>query len=166
MEMSRISRLLRPQSLADSLLREPGHQAVRGSVVYGVLSRAVHYHDFYRGVREVTSTQDGTLMAKVVLPKCQPDAAAEDLLTNPVAVDNFLQVPGIYANCLAPCPLDEAYVPPMRFMFVPELTTSSSQQALLSRSRSNTLIFTSSLRQFLTKKAATMCSLCTLRPKN
>lgn len=110
MEMSRISRLLRPQCLADSLLREPGHEAVRGSVVYNVFSRAVQYCDFYRGVREVTSTQEGTLMANVVLPKGQPEAVTKDSLTNPVAVDNFLQVPGIYANCLAPCPSDEAYV--------------------------------------------------------
>jgi acyl carrier protein len=110
MEMSRISRLLRPQCLADSLLRQPGHEAVRGSVVYGVFSRAVQYHDFYRGVREVTSTQDGTLMARVVLAEGQPEAVTKDSLTNPVAVDNFLQVPGIYANCLAPCPSDEAYV--------------------------------------------------------
>lgn len=110
MEMSRTSRLFRPQCLADSLLREPGHEAVRGSVVYGVFSQAVQYHDFYRGVREVTSTQDGTLMAQVILPKGQPEAVIKDSLTNPVAIDNFLQVPGIYANCLAPCPSDEAYV--------------------------------------------------------
>lgn len=109
-EMNRILRLLRPQNLANNLLRDPGHEAVRGSVVYGVFARVVQYHDFYRGVRNVTSTDDGTVMAHVALPEYQPEAVTKGSLTNPVAIDNFLQVPGIYANCLAPCPSDEAYV--------------------------------------------------------
>ncbi|KAL8850364.1 MAG: hypothetical protein Q9221_004684 [Calogaya cf. arnoldii] len=68
----------------------------------------VQYHDFYKGVRKIAAIDD-TVVAEVTLPTEQPSTIG-GLCSHPVAVDNFLQVPGILANCLAQCPLDEVFV--------------------------------------------------------
>lgn len=73
-----------------------------------MFSRVVTYHDFYRGIRRVSGLEDN-IAAEVVL-KDQPPALLHDLLTNPVALDNFLQVPGLCFNRMAPCPPQEAFV--------------------------------------------------------
>jgi len=106
-EMDHISRLIRHRDFDESALQAEG-EVVQGSLVYKVFSRVVQYHDFYKGVRRVTGNH-GTVVAHVALPEVQP-AAADGLLSSPVAVDNFLQVPGLYANCLGPCPVDEVFV--------------------------------------------------------
>ena len=91
------------------MVTQPGGEAVHGTLVYKVFSRVVQYQDFYRGVRRVASTKDGAVVGEVYLPKSQP-SCIQDLLSMPVAIDNFFQVPGLYANCLAPCPPDEVFV--------------------------------------------------------
>ncbi|KAK0658318.1 hypothetical protein QBC41DRAFT_385815 [Cercophora samala] len=106
-ELDRISRLIRHRDF-DEVTTQADGEAVQGSLVYKVFSRVVQYHDFYKGVRQVAGHK-GAVVAQVVLPSEQPDAS-KGLLSNPVAVDNFLQVPGLYANCLGPCPADEVFV--------------------------------------------------------
>jgi len=106
-EFNRLAKLLRFHDFDESEAAQKG-EAVHGSLVYKIFSRVVQYHDFYKGVRKVTSNA-GVIAAHVSLPEDQP-AAFGSLVTNPVAIDNFLQVPGIYANCLAPCPSDEVFV--------------------------------------------------------
>jgi acyl transferase domain-containing protein/SAM-dependent methyltransferase/aryl carrier-like protein len=106
-EFNRLARLLRYHDFDENEASQKG-EAVHGSLVYKIFSRVVQYHDFYKGVRKVTSNA-GVISAHVSLPGDQP-AAFGSLVTNPVAIDNFLQVPGIYANCLAPCPSDEVFV--------------------------------------------------------
>nr|AOO87089.1 polyketide synthase [Alternaria alternantherae] len=106
-EFNRLTKLLRYHDFDEHEVSRKG-EAVQGSLVYKVFSRVVQYHDFYKGVRKVTSNA-GVVSAHVSLPEGQP-AAFGSHVTNPVAVDNFLQVPGIYANCLAPCPQDEVFV--------------------------------------------------------
>ncbi|KAL9095875.1 MAG: hypothetical protein Q9165_001872 [Trypethelium subeluteriae] len=117
-ELERTSKLLhhmqqnqsqdRNQKFAD-MAAQPGGEAVLGTLVYKVFSRVVQYHDFYKGVRRVASTKDGAVSAEVYLPEAQPSCTKE-LLSTPVAIDNFFQVPGLFANCLAPCPSDEVFV--------------------------------------------------------
>lgn len=106
-ELDRISRLIRHRDFDEVTTRVDG-EAVQGSLVYKVFSRVVQYHDFYKGVRQVAG-HNGAVVAQVVLPAEQPPVT-QGLLSNPVAVDNFLQVPGLYANCLGPCPADEVFV--------------------------------------------------------
>lgn len=96
------------QRFAD-MASQLGGEAVYGSIVYKVFSRVVQYHDFYQGVRKLASTSDGSVAAEVYLPETQP-GFSKDLLSLPVAIDNFFQVPGLFANCLAPCPSDEVFV--------------------------------------------------------
>ena len=91
------------------MVTQPGGEAVHGTLVYKVFSRVVQYRDFYKGVRRVASTNDGAVVGEVYLPESQP-SCIQELLSMPVVVDNFFQVPGLYANCLAPCPSDEVFV--------------------------------------------------------
>ena len=98
----------RNQKLAE-MVTQPGGEAAYGTLVYKLFSRAVQYRDFYKGVRRVASTKDGAVVAEVYLPESQP-SCIQELLSMPVAIDNFFQVPGLYANCLAPCPSDEVFV--------------------------------------------------------
>lgn len=98
----------RNQKFAE-MVTQPGGEAVHGTLVYKVFSKVVQYHDFYQGVRRVASNNDGAVVAEVHLPESQPNCIQE-LLSMPVAIDNFFQAPGLYANCLAPCPSDEVFV--------------------------------------------------------
>lgn len=83
-------------------------EAIQGNSVYNMFSRIVIYQYFYRGIRRVYALGDN-IAAEVVL-KDQPPASLHDLLTNPVALDNFLQVPGLYFNCMVPCSPQETFV--------------------------------------------------------
>ncbi|KAL8784357.1 MAG: hypothetical protein Q9213_004009 [Squamulea squamosa] len=106
-DLARTGRLLQHQRF-DNILARPDGEAVQGSALYQLFSRVVQYHDFYKGVRKIAAKED-TVVAEVTLPTEQP-SAIDDFSSNPVAVDNFLQVPGLFANCLAPCPPDEVFV--------------------------------------------------------
>ncbi|KAK2037940.1 ketoacyl-synt-domain-containing protein [Colletotrichum somersetense] len=115
-ELERIRKLLdRMQKNQDNdrmftdMATQPGGEAVQGKLVYKVFSRVVQYGDIYQGVRRVVGSTDGAIVAEVVLPEPQP-ACTQDLVSTPVAIDNFFQVPGLYANCLAPCPPDDVLV--------------------------------------------------------
>ncbi|KAL8653733.1 MAG: hypothetical protein Q9210_001920 [Variospora velana] len=106
-DLARTGRLLQHQKFDDSLARPDG-DAVQGSVVYQLFSRVVQYHDFYKGVHRIAAKEDA-VVAEVTLPTTQP-TSIDELCSNPVAVDNFLQVPGLFANCLLQCPPDEVFV--------------------------------------------------------
>ncbi|CAG7993876.1 unnamed protein product [Penicillium salamii] len=118
MELDRITNLLRHvrkdqgqysnQSFAD-MASQPGGEALYGSVIYKLFSGIVQYHEFYQGVRKLSSTREGSVIAEVNLPENQP-SSLKDLLSLPIAIDNFFQVPGLFANCLAPCASDEVFV--------------------------------------------------------
>ncbi|KAF2964213.1 hypothetical protein GQX73_g9357 [Xylaria multiplex] len=105
--LSRMARLLKYQGLEEVASQHDG-EAVHGSIIYNIFSRVVNYHDFYKGVRHVAGNQ-GTVVAQVSLPESQP-SEIQSLVSNPVAIDNFFQVAGLYTNCLSPCPEDEVYV--------------------------------------------------------
>lgn len=98
----------RNQKFAE-MVAQPGSEAIHGTLVYKVFSQVVQYRDFYHGIRRVASNTDGAVVAEVSLPESQP-SCIQELLSMPVAIDNFFQVPGVYANCLAPCPSDEVFV--------------------------------------------------------
>ncbi|KAI1367017.1 hypothetical protein F5Y08DRAFT_350345 [Xylaria arbuscula] len=106
-ELNRVGRLLKYQNLEEVASRREG-EAVHGSIVYNVFSRVVNYHDFYKGVRHVAGN-DGTAVGEIALPELQPSELL-NLMSNPVAIDNFFQVAGLYTNCLSQCPEDEVYV--------------------------------------------------------
>ncbi|KAF2963063.1 hypothetical protein GQX73_g10517 [Xylaria multiplex] len=80
---------------------------IQGSLIYHLFSRVVNYDEFYKGVRKLTVSED-SISSQVFLPETQP-AAVQKSLFQTIAVDNFLQVPGFYFNCLN-CPSDMAYI--------------------------------------------------------
>jgi acyl transferase domain-containing protein/acyl carrier protein/SAM-dependent methyltransferase len=102
-ELDRLGRLIGRREL-----QEPEGGAAQGALIYKIFSRVVDYQDFYKGVRTVASGA-GTAVATVRLPKRQP-AAVVLMPLNPVAIDNFLQVPGLLSNCFAECPSEEVFV--------------------------------------------------------
>lgn len=106
-ELQRYRRVLQ-HSRFESLISHENSEAIQGNSVYNMFSRVVTYHDFYRGIRRL-SALEGTIAAQVVL-KDQPPALLHGLVTNPVALDNFLQVPGLYLNCMTSCPPQDAFV--------------------------------------------------------
>jgi acyl carrier protein len=81
---------------------------IHGPVIYQIFSKVVQYHDYFHGVQDL-SFKNHTIVAEVVLPKDQPMITSE-LLHNPVAIDTFLQVPGLYLNCLSSCKSGSAYI--------------------------------------------------------
>lgn len=112
-ELSRVDKLLQYQTVSEMMAQSNG-EAAHGALVYKIFSRVVQYHDFYRGIRSVASNNSTTnglesVVAHVSLPDPQPPAVG-NLVCKPVVLDNFLQVAGLNANCLGPCPPDEVFV--------------------------------------------------------
>ena len=107
-DFERLGKLVSGQNL-DVLASESGSESVQGSLIYKIFSRVVQYQDLYRGVKKVTSSSDGKTVGTVQLPASQP-VAMGGFCSNPIANDNFLQVPGLQANCLGSCPDDEVLV--------------------------------------------------------
>ncbi len=126
-EFDRLGKLLRYQAI-DEIAANPDREEVHGALVYRVFSRVVEYHDFYKGVRKIASN-GGATVAQVSLPESRP-SALKGLLSDPVAIDNFLQVPGLYVNCLAPCPSDEVFICTHvdRVQVSPEVNESQSKR--------------------------------------
>ncbi|KAI4224853.1 MAG: hypothetical protein LQ349_007165, partial [Xanthoria aureola] len=125
-DFDRTGRLLQHHRF-DNFLARPDGEAVQGSVVYRLFSRVVQYGDFYKGVSKIVATED-TVVAEVDLPTKQP-STLDELCSNPVAVDNFLQVPGLFANCLVQCPPDEVFVCSQidRIQMAPEFSTKNNK---------------------------------------
>lgn len=106
-ELQRFRRILQ-HSRFESLISHENSEAIQGNSVYNLFSKVVTYHELYQGIRKISALDDN-VAAQVVL-KDQPLASLHGLQTNPVVLDNFLQVPGLYFNCMAPCPPQQAFV--------------------------------------------------------
>lgn len=106
-ELQRFRRVLQ-RSRFESLISHEGSEAIQGNSVYNLFSKVVTYHELYQGIHKISALDDN-IAAQVVL-KDQPLASLHGLLTNPVALDNFLQVPGLYFNCMAACPPQQVFV--------------------------------------------------------
>lgn len=106
-ELQRFRRVLQ-HSRFESLISHENSEAIQGNSVYNLFSKVVTYHEIYQGIRKISALDDN-VAAQVVL-KDQPLDSLHDLQTNPVVLDNFLQVPGLYFNCMAPCPPQQAFV--------------------------------------------------------
>lgn len=71
-----------------------------GGMVYDMFSNVVDYADYYRGVHTI-SASDNVAIATVKVPAKQ-HKLIEAGITDPIILDNFLQVAGIHTNCLSP----------------------------------------------------------------
>ncbi|KAI3390979.1 hypothetical protein diail_8293 [Diaporthe ilicicola] len=71
-----------------------------GVMVYDMFSNVVDYADYYRGVQSI-SAFDNVATATVKVPAKQQERIDAGI-TDPIMLDNFLQVAGIHTNCLTP----------------------------------------------------------------
>ncbi|KAH8743290.1 hypothetical protein F5883DRAFT_665259 [Diaporthe sp. PMI_573] len=71
-----------------------------GGMVYDMFSNVVDYADYYRGVHNI-SASDNVAIATVKVPTKQNELIDAGI-TDPIILDNFLQVAGIHTNCLSP----------------------------------------------------------------
>ncbi|KAI9884810.1 MAG: Type I Iterative PKS [Watsoniomyces obsoletus] len=106
-DFSRYERLIGYQRF-DQLKNDPDSEAIKGSMVYKVFAKVVHYADFYKGVREVYA-KDREVAGHVMLPP-HNESALRDTMTEPLAIDNFVQVAGLHVNSLNECGDNEVYV--------------------------------------------------------
>ncbi|XXG99455.1 hypothetical protein Hte_005794 [Hypoxylon texense] len=105
--LDRFGRLLQKAKLAENTARREV-DAVHGSLIYKMFSRVVQYEPFYQGLRMVAADEE-VISSQIRLPTPQPVELGK-LLYNPVAIDNFLQVPGFYLNNLYTCPSNAIYI--------------------------------------------------------
>lgn len=83
-------------------------EALKGSMIYRVFSSVVLYAPYYKGVRNVCA-KDHHVAGTVRLPQHNLPAL-NDMVTNPLAVDNFFQVAGLHVNSLNECAEGEVMV--------------------------------------------------------
>lgn len=95
-----LGRLMGKERLADVAGRQHANR-LSGDVLYRVFGRVVNYAPCYKGVRNATAC-DGEVVGDVVMPGPAVSHRPGDMLSNPLAIDNFLQVAGIHVNCLQP----------------------------------------------------------------
>ena len=106
-DFSRYERLMGFQNF-DSLKNDPESNIMQGSTVYKAFSRVVEYADHYKGVKSVHG-KGQQVVGIVVLPD-YGSSALHDCATNPLAIDNFVQVAGLHVNCLNTCRDTEVFV--------------------------------------------------------
>ncbi|EKG19938.1 Beta-ketoacyl synthase [Macrophomina phaseolina MS6] len=106
-EFARYQRLVGFHRFAE-LEADPDADALKGSMIYRVFSRVVLYAPYYKGVRNVCA-KDHHVAGTVRLPP-HDLSALNDMVTNPLAVDNFFQVAGLHVNSLNECAPGEVMV--------------------------------------------------------
>lgn len=95
-------------SRAERIRKLPSATGVSGSMVYNVFSDVVSYATYYHGVRNI-SAADNEAMGLVAVPRHRPQGM-EAGISDPIILDNFLQVAGIHVNCLSPRKVGEVFM--------------------------------------------------------
>ncbi|KAI0860544.1 hypothetical protein F4860DRAFT_197867 [Xylaria cubensis] len=90
------------------LSQEKDAVLIQGSIIYKVFSRVTNYRGYYQGVQRVISAEN-LVMGHVMLP--HDDAVQfQRTITAPRAFDSFLQVVGLYVNCMSTCDPGDVYI--------------------------------------------------------
>ncbi|KAI2464232.1 hypothetical protein F4781DRAFT_436610 [Annulohypoxylon bovei var. microspora] len=103
-----VKRLL-GRSRYDQIASNPGASRLAGDVLYKMFARVVNYAPYYKGVRN-TIAYDGEVVGDVVMPPGKEAERLGDSISDPLAIDNFLQIAGIHVNCLLEGSDDEVSV--------------------------------------------------------
>jgi acyl transferase domain-containing protein/acyl carrier protein/SAM-dependent methyltransferase len=82
----------------NQVVSSPGAERLSGSVLYKVFARVVSYAPYYKGVKNAVAS-GGEVVGDVAMPKSE-EADRLAGISDPLAIDNFLQLAGIHANCL------------------------------------------------------------------
>ncbi|KAI0896172.1 hypothetical protein F4806DRAFT_53018 [Annulohypoxylon nitens] len=103
-----VKRLL-GRSRYDQIASNPGANRLSGDILYKIFARVVNYAPYYKGVRN-TIAYDGEVVGDVVMPPGKEAERLGDSISDPLAIDNFLQIAGIHVNCLLEGSNDEVSV--------------------------------------------------------
>ena len=130
-EFSRYERLTGPEAIK-ALYQDPNSESIQGPILYKMFSRVVEYGGPYRGLKSVAAKNSRIAGTVVSLP----ESIDETSLTHPPTIDSFMQVSGIHANSIFPCPDEEVYVFTKldRLQFGTEFAPSSAKGLLSSSS--------------------------------
>lgn len=97
-----------PLARADRILDSGLAQGISGPLVYKIFSDVVDYASYYRGVKRLSVV--GHEAAGIVALSAEQSFGRSRTLSDPISLDNFLQVAGIHVNCLSPRSLDEVFM--------------------------------------------------------
>ncbi|KAI4169653.1 MAG: hypothetical protein LQ343_005531 [Gyalolechia ehrenbergii] len=89
---------IRDHSRSGNPRNDDVEQTIAGPFIYNVFSAIVNYSEVFRGVKNVSADVHG-VSGRVLLPDSR-DMLPSPSICNPLLVDNFLQVAGLYVNCL------------------------------------------------------------------
>lgn len=95
-------------SRCEQIMNSPDVTVLNGKIIYKTFRRVVDYADYFRGVKKIFAN-DGEVVGLVSVPRDQPPSLTRSCC-DPIAIDNFLQVAGIHANCLSDCDDNEVFV--------------------------------------------------------
>jgi malonyl CoA-acyl carrier protein transacylase/SAM-dependent methyltransferase/acyl carrier protein len=114
------------QSRARAIMEEPTSSGLKGSAVYSALRQVTNYADYFRGVREVFANGCEATGIVTMAPLTTENTS------NPILLDNFLQVAGIHVNCLSDRQEDTVFVcNAIGKTFIGELLFRTASEALL-----------------------------------
>ncbi|KAL0938170.1 polyketide synthase [Colletotrichum truncatum] len=103
---------------------------LRGPLVYSVFSRVVTYDNDYKGIWDVVA-KGSEAIGRVRLSSDSQVQGFENMITNPLAMDNFVQVSGIHVNSLSGmCSDNEVFVCTRigKVEIGPEFSTASNRR--------------------------------------
>lgn len=107
----RIQRLIRPEK-CEAILSDETSAAIQGPLVYKMFDKVVNYSDIYRGVLKM-SCKEQDVAGYVSMPTIEqgrPESASSTSISNPLAVDCFTQVAGLYVNGRKDCGNEDVYI--------------------------------------------------------
>ncbi|TRX93705.1 hypothetical protein FHL15_005381 [Xylaria flabelliformis] len=90
------------------LSQEKDAVVIQGSIIYNVFSRVTNYRGYYQGVQKVIGAEN-LVMGHVMLPR-DDTVQFQKTITAPRAFDSFLQVAGLYVNCMSTCDPGDVYI--------------------------------------------------------
>ena len=139
--MQLVQRLVGQQAKYDKLAKSSSSQVLNGPIVYQVFSKVVDYAPFYKGIIQIVSKGNEAL-AKVQMPALPSPAFMDEVVCDPIALDNFLQVAGIHINCLSESNASEVFV----CTELGEMLLSDGFLAVRQRETQSYKVYSSSLR--------------------
>ncbi|KAI9661722.1 MAG: Type I Iterative PKS [Bathelium mastoideum] len=104
-EFSRYERLTGSEAI-EALYQDPDSEAIQGPMLYKMFSRVVEYGAPYRGLKSIAAKNHRIAGTVVTLPEFIDNSS----LIYPAIVDSWMQISGIHANSIYPCPESEVYI--------------------------------------------------------
>jgi malonyl CoA-acyl carrier protein transacylase/SAM-dependent methyltransferase/acyl carrier protein len=96
-------------SRTDEILASPWATGISGSMVYKIFADVVKYAPYFRGVTSLFALENEAV-GQVTVPSDGKFDLPDQGVSDPIILDNFLQVAGIHVNCLSERKSDEVFM--------------------------------------------------------